>query len=148
MRWRNLKKQYERKKMQQSINNLIILTYPFIVVTALLTAIAIGVMLTIIRKSDYPLFWFMIGVILVALTLSAENVLFLYGRYYGNNAYNAVSGSMSLYALKLLYGFGMWVHLAAALATMNKALSAKRIIIIGFTVWLFSYIIIAVLVTS
>lgn len=120
-------------------NDLILVTYPFVIFTAVITAIVVGYAIVRTSKDNLVLWWLMVGILVVAIALAFENALFLYGRSGGAGIYEYVSNSAMLYCLKLLYGIGMWIHFVAAFSAIYGTNKAMTMIFKGLIAWLISY---------
>jgi hypothetical protein len=127
------------------ISKLIILAQPFVVFTSIITAMVVAYAVIGTVSRQLTLWWLMVGISIVAIALAFENAIFLYARISGGSIYDSVSNSSILYAIKLVYGFGMWLHLCAALSAIFGYKMSGGVVFKGLIAWALSYIV-AVLV--
>jgi hypothetical protein len=67
--------------------------------------------------------------------LALENSIFMYARVTGKDLYNAISNSTIVYCIKIIYGFGMWIHFCSAVAAINGSNISRRLITLGLLSW-------------
>jgi len=130
------------------VNNLILTTYPFVIFSSLITA---GIMAYAVAKTSDTravLRWLMVGVALVAFNLSLENGLFWYARSGGTELFNYVSNSLLIYTIKLIYGFGMWLHFCAAWTAIRGRPPVIHLVKWGALIWVLIYAIVLYVATT
>lgn len=127
--------------MGQTIDGLIVLTYPFIILSSLITSgvVMYSLVKTMEQRSSLILWWFLIGVFLVSSGLAIENSAFMYSQIYGESISDMLAGNVLIYAIKLGYVFGMWIHFCAALSAIKGRNITIQMIIGGLIVWAFVY---------